>query len=61
MFALGQLVSEVQIFTQPMKAVRDLREYERRPDFGHASAVGAEHPTWYVSATPGGFAVGCRF
>ena len=61
MFALGQLVSEVQIFTQPTKAVRDLREYERRSDFRHASAVGAEHPTWYVSATPGGFAVGCRF
>jgi hypothetical protein len=61
MFVLGQLVSEVQIFTQPMKAVHDLREYERRPDFGHASALGAEHPTWYVSAMPGGLVVGCRF
>ncbi len=60
-FAIGQLVSEVQIFTQPMNAVRDLREYERRSDFGRATAAGADHSTWYVSATPGGFVVGCRF
>ena len=60
-FALGQLVSEVQIFTQPMKAARDLREYERRSDFGRASALGADQPTWYVGVTPGGFVVGCRF
>ncbi|MGD1148204.1 MAG: hypothetical protein ABR961_09665 [Thermoanaerobaculaceae bacterium] len=60
-FAIGELVSEVQIFTQPMKAVRDLLEYEHRSDFNHATAGGADHSTWYVSATPGGFVVGCRF
>jgi len=60
-FALGQLVSEVQIFTQPTRAVHDLREYERRSGFGQRSAVGADQPTWYVGATPGGFVVGCRF
>ena len=59
-FAIGQLVSEVQIFTQPMKAVRDLREYEQGSDLRHASSVGADHPTWYVSATHRGFVVGCR-
>ena len=60
-FALGQLVSEVQIFTQPTKAVRDLREYEARSDFGRGGATGSAHSTWYVSATPAGFLVGCRF
>jgi hypothetical protein len=58
-FVLGQLVSEVQIFTQPMGAVRALHEYERA-DFAGAGAA-ADRPTWYVSATPGGFVVGCRF
>ena len=59
--ALGQLVAEVQIFTQPTKAVRDLREYEARSDFGRGGATGSAHSTWYVSATPAGFLVGCRF
>ena len=60
-FALGQFVSEVQIFTQPTKAVRDLRDYERRSDFEHAAAAAGPQRTWYVSAWPGGVAVGCRF
>jgi hypothetical protein len=60
-FATGQLVSEVQIFTQPMKAVRDLREYEQRSEFDHTRTVGADHSTWYVGATPGGMVMGCRF
>lgn len=60
-FAVGQLVSEVQIFTQPMKAVRDLREYEQRSDLEHTGSVENAHRTWYVSVTPAGFGVGCRF
>ena len=60
-FALGQLVSEVQIFTQPTRAIRDLREYEHRSDFERAAATGGPQRSWYVSATPGGFLVGCRF
>jgi len=60
-FAVGQLISEVQIFTQPMRAVRDLRDYEHRSDFASASAADARRVTWYLGATPGGFAVGCRF
>jgi hypothetical protein len=60
-FALGQLVSEVQIFTQPTKAIRDLREYERRSDFERAAAGGGPQRSWYVRPSPGGFLVGCRF
>jgi hypothetical protein len=59
-FAIGQIISEVQIFTQPMRAVRDLREYERRSDFDRTSALRPER-TWYVSAIPGGLVVGCSF
>ncbi len=61
-FALGQLVSELQIFTQPTKAVRDLREYESRSDFGRVTgAVPDPRATWYVSAAPGSLLIGCRF
>jgi hypothetical protein len=60
-FAIGQIISEVQIFSQPMRAVRDLREYQQRTDFDHVSASGAGHRTWYVSVAPAGFVVGCRF
>ena len=31
-FAIGQAVSELQFFTQPMKAVRDLATYRRQRD-----------------------------
>jgi hypothetical protein len=60
-FALGQLVSEAQIFTQPMKAVRDLREYERKTDFTQPATSAANHPEWYFGASPGGVVVGVRF
>jgi hypothetical protein len=58
-FFLGQAVSEVQIFTQPMRAVRDLRAYEQG-SFGGADAR-AGRPVWYLNASPGGFVLGCRF
>jgi len=60
-FAIGQLVSEAQIFTQPTRAIRNLREYEARSDFTGAAAPRSSGSAWYVSPTPGGLAVGCRF
>ncbi len=60
-FALGQLVSEAQIFTQPTRAIRDLREYEGRTDFARPAATGSAHPDWYFGASPGGIVVGVRF
>lgn len=60
-FAIGQIISEAQIFSQPMRAVRDLREYEQRPDFGAVGMAANPGRTWYVGVTPGGFVVGCRF
>ena len=60
-FAVGQIISEVQIFSQPMRAVRDLKEYEQRSDFGAVGMAADPRRSWYVSVTPGGFVVGCRF
>ncbi len=60
-FAIGQLISEVQIFTQPTRAIRDLQEYERRVGFDRAGALGGDRRTWYVGVIPGGLVVGCRF
>jgi hypothetical protein len=57
-FAVGQLISEVQIFTQPTRAIRDLDEYEKRSDFGGGAAVAR---SWYVGVTPERVLVGCRF
>ena len=60
-FAIGQLISEAQIFSQPMRAVRDLREYEQRSDFGAVGMAADPRRTWYASVVPGGFVVGWRF
>jgi hypothetical protein len=60
-FAVGQLISEAQIFSQPMRAVHDLRQYEQRSDFGGVGMAADPRRSWYVSAAPGGFVVGCRF
>jgi hypothetical protein len=60
-FAIGQLISEAQIFSQPMKAVRDLQEYDRRTDFDRVGSVPDTRHTWYVSVYPAGIIVGCRF
>ena len=60
-FAIGQIIWEAQIFSQPMRAVRDLREYEQRSDFGAVGMAADPSRMWYVGVTPGGFVVGCRF
>jgi hypothetical protein len=60
-FAIGQLIWEAQIFSQPMKAVRDLQEYDRRTDFDRVSTAPGSGRTWYVGVSPAGFVVGCRF
>ena len=60
-FAVGQLVSEIQIFTQPMKAVRDLESYERRSDWEQASTNANSRRTWYVGVAPRAVVVGFSF
>jgi hypothetical protein len=60
-FAVGQAIWEAQIFSQPMKAVRDLHEYQGRTDFDRVGFVPNTRSKWYVSVYPTGFIVGCRF
>jgi hypothetical protein len=60
-FAEGQIIAEAQIFSQPMRAVRDLREYEQQSDFGAVGIAADPGRTWYMSVAPGGLVVGCRF
>jgi hypothetical protein len=58
-FAIGEAVSLLNIFTQPMRAVRDLKKYEA----GYPAAAAAEAPrlTWSLTAWPGGVGLRLQF
>jgi hypothetical protein len=60
-FAVGQLFAEAQIYSQPMRAVRDLGEYETRSDFADLVMPVRPPPMRYVRIIPGGLMLGCRF
>lgn len=59
-FVLGTIVSEIQIFTQPVKAIHDMREYRRRFESAH---LDDEYGTVRYFAFPleGGVSVGAAF
>jgi hypothetical protein len=58
-FAIGEAVSLLTIFTQPMRATHDLKKYEA----GDSAAAAAAPPrlTWSVSAWPGGVGLRLQF
>jgi hypothetical protein len=58
-FAIGEAVSLLNIFTQPMRAVRDLKRYEA----GYPAAAAGEAPrlTWSLTAWPGGVGLRLQF
>jgi hypothetical protein len=58
-FAIGEAVSLLTIFTQPMRATHDLKKYEA----GYSAAAAAAPPrlTWSVSAWPGGVGLRLQF
>jgi len=61
-FAISEGVSLLNIFTQPRRAQRDLKNYEIK--FLEKPGIyreGAAEPTWYVSVHPGGISLGMRF
>jgi hypothetical protein len=61
-FATGEAVSLLNIFTQPMRATRDLRDYEVKYLGQPGSAMSA--PTerrWTLSAWPGGLTLSFEF
>lgn len=61
-FAAGEAVSLLNIFTQPRRAVRDLREYEAMVRGGAVARMAAPPGRdLYVSLSPRGISLGLRF
>jgi hypothetical protein len=61
-FAGGEAISLLTIFTQPMRAVRDLKEYEAKFGEGKGSTAPAPAaPKWSLSASPFGFTLRYEF
>jgi hypothetical protein len=61
-FATGEAVSLLNIFSQPMRATRDLKKYETGyPGPGGAACTGPAGPEWSLSAWPGGVSFRLRF
>ncbi len=69
-FAINTAVTETQIWTQPVRAVRDYERYIKTVGNGiHARQEGTTRteapprpsPKWYFSASPGGAALRIRF
>ena len=58
-FAIGEAVSLLNIFTQPMRATRDLKKYEA--GFLAAAAPAAPRATWSLSVRPGGLSFRLQF
>jgi hypothetical protein len=62
-FAAGEAVSLLTIFTQPRRAIRDLREYEALVRGGGGALANAPPPgrDMYFSLSPRGISLGLRF
>ena len=61
-FAAGEAVSLLNIYTQPRRAIRDLRNYEIRYRGRQDACI--QEPSdrkWFFSVYPGGFSAGIRF
>ncbi|HSA96077.1 MAG TPA: hypothetical protein VLJ16_08500 [Acidobacteriota bacterium] len=58
-FAVGEAVSLLNIFTQPMRATRDLKKYEA--GYPMAATPAAPRVTWSLGVRPGGFAFSLQF
>ena len=56
-FALNTAVTEAQIWTQPMKAVRDYERLSREAGQGSGTMTSARDGEWSWSVYPGGFYV----
>jgi len=58
-FATGEAISLLNIFSQPMRATRDLKKYEA--GYPAAPAAAAPRVTWSLSVFPGGFGLHVAF
>jgi hypothetical protein len=60
-FAENTVITEVQIWTQPTRAIKDYKNYNMKY---HPGQVVGWHPpriSWYVNAGPNGAQIGARF
>lgn len=61
-FAINETVSLLNIFSQPRRAERDLKNYEIRYQGKPGTyREGVSSPNWYFSVYPGGLSLGIRF
>ena len=58
-FAIGEAVSLLNIFSQPMRATRDLKKYET--GFPAAAAAPSPRASWSLSFWPGGLSFRLQF
>jgi hypothetical protein len=56
-FALNTAVTEAQIFTQPTRAMRDYKKYQKKYNLGPEQSYAADDTYWTVNAYPGGIVV----
>jgi hypothetical protein len=60
-FGIGQVVSEVQMLTQPARAIRDLEAYVKGAGGDRLSADGRPNASWSVALGPSHVSVSRRF
>ncbi len=60
-FALATAVTEIQIFTQPTKAINDYNNYNRKYRRDSRLSLGKRQKTFFVSLCPNGLRIGVNF
>ncbi|MEI6060240.1 MAG: hypothetical protein WCR72_05995 [Bacteroidota bacterium] len=55
-FALNTAICEVQIWSQPTRAIKDYKNYRENYEKGLPSSSRGQRPQWYAGAYPGGMA-----
>ena len=60
-FAINSVITEVQIWTQPNRAIKDYKSYNKK--YNPKQVLGRQSPRvyWYVNASPNGAKIGVRF
>ena len=56
-FALNTIITEAQIWTQPVRARKDYERYLRESEDGDLTAPQKPEGEWTVNVYPGGFAI----
>ena len=60
-FLLGTAVTEIQIFTQPTKAINDYANYDRKYRADSKSSLTKSRTSFFVSLYPNGLKIGVNF